>query len=69
MITTTPLLQRLPVLMPLSVAAFILTVAGAPSHAPSVAVIVDGGPITDYDIEPRNKLDFLSSHRKLTRKR
>ena len=50
------------------VAAFILTVAGAPSHAQSVAVMVNGEPITDYDIEQRSKLDFLSSHKKLTRK-
>jgi peptidyl-prolyl cis-trans isomerase SurA len=54
--------------MPACVAAFILTVAGAPSHAQSVAVMVNGEPITDYDIEQRSKLDFLSSHKKLTRK-
>jgi peptidyl-prolyl cis-trans isomerase SurA len=68
MITTTLLLQRLPRLMPACVAAFILMVAGAPSHAQSVAVMVNGEPITNYDIEQRSKLDFLSTHKKLTRK-
>jgi peptidyl-prolyl cis-trans isomerase SurA len=54
--------------MPACVAAFILMVAGAPSHAQSVAVMVNGEPITNYDIEQRGKLDFLSTHKKLTRK-
>jgi peptidyl-prolyl cis-trans isomerase SurA len=54
--------------MPACVAAFILMVAGAPSHAQSVAVMVNGEPITNYDIEQRSKLDFLSTHKKLTRK-
>ena len=38
-------------------------VAGAPSYAQSVAVMVNGEPITNYDIEQRSKLDFLSSHK------
>jgi peptidyl-prolyl cis-trans isomerase SurA len=67
MITTTPLLQRLSRLMPACVAAFILMLSGAPCHAQSVAVMVNGEPITNYDIEQRSKLDFLSSHKKLTR--
>ncbi len=54
--------------MPACVAAFILMVAGAPSYAQSVAVMVNGEPITNYDIEQRSKLDFLSTHKKLTRK-
>jgi peptidyl-prolyl cis-trans isomerase SurA len=68
MITTAPLLQRLPRLLPACVAAFILVVAAAPSHAQSVAVMVNGEPITNYDIEQRSKLDFLSTHKKLSRK-
>ncbi|HEY3890881.1 MAG TPA: SurA N-terminal domain-containing protein [Bradyrhizobium sp.] len=39
---------------------------GAPCHA-QVAVMVNGEPITNYDIEQRSKLDFLSTHKKLTR--
>jgi peptidyl-prolyl cis-trans isomerase SurA len=53
--------------MPACVAAFILMLSGAPCHAQSVAVMVNGEPITNYDIEQRSKLDFLSSHKKLTR--
>jgi peptidyl-prolyl cis-trans isomerase SurA len=53
--------------MPACVAAFILMV-GAPSYAQSVAVMVNGEPITNYDIEQRSKLDFLSTRKKLTRK-
>src|SRR6185312_11918368 len=68
MITTTPLLQRLPHLMSACVAAFILMVTGAPSYAQSVAVMVNGEPITNYDIDQRGKLDFLSSHKKPSRK-
>ena len=68
MITTTLLLQRLPHLMSACVAAFILMVTGAPSYAQSVAVMVNGEPITNYDIDQRGKLDFLSSHKKPSRK-
>jgi len=50
------------------VAAFILMVTGAPSYAQSVAVMVNGEPITNYDIDQRGKLDFLSSHKKPSRK-
>ena len=41
---------------------------GAPSaHAQSIVVMVNGDPITDYDIEQRTKLDFLSTHKQQTR--
>ncbi|MGC2811713.1 MAG: peptidylprolyl isomerase [Bradyrhizobium sp.] len=53
--------------MPACVAVFILIAAAAPSYA-QVAVMVNGEPITNYDIEQRSKLDFLSSHKKMTRK-
>ena len=43
-------------------------VTGAPSYAQSVAVMVNGEPITNYDIDQRSKLDFLSSHKKPSRK-
>ena len=38
-------------------------VCAAPSHAQTVAVMVNGDPITNYDIEQRTKLDFLSTHK------
>lgn len=39
----------------------------APSHAQSVAVMVNGEPITNYDIEQRTKLTQLSSPKVPTR--
>jgi peptidyl-prolyl cis-trans isomerase SurA len=35
----------------------------SPSHAQSVAVMVNGDPITSYDIEQRSKLNVLSTHK------
>jgi peptidyl-prolyl cis-trans isomerase SurA len=35
----------------------------SPSRAQSVAVMVNGEPITTYDIEQRSKLNFLSTHK------
>src|SRR5665213_1984982 len=34
-----------------------------PAHAQTVAVMVNGEPITNYDIEQRSKLNFLSTHK------
>ncbi len=34
-----------------------------PACAQAVAVMVDGVPITDYDIAQRSKLDFLTTHK------
>jgi peptidyl-prolyl cis-trans isomerase SurA len=39
---------------------------GTPSHA-QVAVMVNGEPITNFDIEQRAKLDFMSTHKQQTR--
>jgi peptidyl-prolyl cis-trans isomerase SurA len=38
-----------------------------PSHAQIVACMVNGEPITDYDIEQRSKLDFISTHKQPVR--
>ena len=38
-----------------------------PSHAQTVAVMVSGEPITDFDVEQRTKLDELSTHKATTR--
>ena len=48
--------------------ALVLIGCGSPLRAQTVAVMVNGEPITNYDIEQRSKLDFLSTHKKLTRK-
>ena len=45
----------------------VLTCGGAPLHAQSVAVMVNGDPITSYDIEQRTKLNFLTTHKQMPR--
>jgi peptidyl-prolyl cis-trans isomerase SurA len=44
-------------------AALTLMFCASPSHAQTVAVMVNGEPITNYDIEQRMKLVFLSTHK------
>jgi peptidyl-prolyl cis-trans isomerase SurA len=62
----TNMLRRLS-LFPAYAALPVLLACTTPVHAQTVAVMVNGEPITDYDIEQRSKLDFLSTHKKLTR--
>jgi peptidyl-prolyl cis-trans isomerase SurA len=50
-----------------AVALAVLTSGASPLHAQSVAVMVNGEPITNYDIEQRTKLDFISTHKQLSR--
>lgn len=45
------------------VAAMLLPAAIPPLRAQTVAVMVNGEPVTDYDIEQRSKLDLLSTHK------
>ncbi len=44
-----------------------LTVSASPLRAQSVAVLVNGEPITNYDIEQRTKLNFLTTHKQMPR--
>lgn len=44
-------------------AALLLALGISPVHAQTVAVMVNGEPITDYDIEQRSKLTFLTTHK------
>ena len=71
MIMTTTLFQRLALLLSRGIVAFAMSLAlmacATPSYAQSVAVMVNGEPITNYDIEQRSKLDFLSTHKQSTR--
>lgn len=60
--TTTPS-HRLSSLVLGCAAVLVLMACAAPSHAQSVAVMVNGDPITNYDIEQRSKLDFLTTHK------
>ena len=47
--------------------ALILTGGASPLHAQTVAVMVNGEPITNYDIEQRSKLNFLTTHKPAVR--
>jgi peptidyl-prolyl cis-trans isomerase SurA len=68
MIMTTPLPHRFRTLIMGCGAALSLCLGAAPLHAQTVAVMVNGEPITDYDIEQRSKLNFLTSHKTPDRK-
>ena len=50
-----------------TVAAIALQAGISPLRAQTVVVMVNGDPITDFDIEQRSKLDFLSSHKAASR--
>jgi peptidyl-prolyl cis-trans isomerase SurA len=47
----------------IATAALILMCCGSPLRAQSVAVMVNGEPITNFDIEQRSKLSELSTHK------
>jgi peptidyl-prolyl cis-trans isomerase SurA len=59
--------SRLTRLIMSGAAALMLLGGGSPLHAQSVAVMVNGEPITNYDIEQRSKLTTLSTHKAPTR--
>ena len=63
MTVTTTLSHRLSPLILGCAAALLLMGGGSPSHAQTVAVMVNGDPITNYDIEQRSKLTFLTTHK------
>jgi peptidyl-prolyl cis-trans isomerase SurA len=41
----------------------VLVLAGAPARAQNIVVMVNGDPITDFDIEQRSKLDQLTTQK------
>jgi peptidyl-prolyl cis-trans isomerase SurA len=59
---TTPLPVYRLLLLALS-AGLLLFCSTAPSHAQSIVVMVNGEPITDFDIEQRVKLDQLTTQK------
>lgn len=67
MTMTTPF-HRLSSLILGCAAALILMGSGSPLHAQTVAVLVNGEPITNYDIEQRSKLNFLTTRKPAVRK-
>ena len=50
-------------------AAILLAAIGCDAHAraQTIAVMVNGEPITNYDIEQRTKLNFLTTHKQQNR--
>ncbi len=66
--TTTPGPQPIRSLIAGCAVAFaVLAGGGSPLHAQSVAVLVNGEPITNYDIEQRTKLNALTTHKQMPR--
>jgi peptidyl-prolyl cis-trans isomerase SurA len=63
MIMTTTLSHRLSPRILACAVALILIGCGQPLHAQTVAIMVNGEPITNYDIEQRSKLTLLSTHK------
>ena len=63
MTMTTTFSHRLSSLVLGCAASLVVMACAAPSHAQSVAVMVNGDPITNYDIEQRSKLNFLTTHK------
>jgi peptidyl-prolyl cis-trans isomerase SurA len=67
MTMTTTFFHRLQALLAICIATIVLPVCVSPSHAQTVAVMVNGEPITDFDIAQRTKLDFLTTHKQSNR--
>jgi peptidyl-prolyl cis-trans isomerase SurA len=67
MIMTAKFSQRLSLRIMGCAAALILIGCASPLHAQTVAVMVNGEPITNYDIEQRSKLTMLTTHKPATR--
>ena len=64
---TTTFSRHLRALVVGSVTAIVLAACITPAHAQTVAVMVNGDPITDFDIEQRSKLSFLTAHKAANR--
>jgi len=64
---TTAFSSRFPTLARFCVAGCVLALCGSSAQAQTVCVMVNGEPITGYDIDQRSKLDFLSTHKAANR--
>lgn len=58
MTTSLPVFRLLPFIL-----GAMLVLVGAPAHAQNIVVMVNGDPITDFDIEQRSKLDTLTTQK------
>ncbi|QWG11334.1 SurA N-terminal domain-containing protein [Bradyrhizobium sediminis] len=65
--TSPPLFHRFWSLILGCATALILMAAGSPLQAQTVVVMVNGEPITNYDIEQRGKLNFLTTRKPAVR--
>lgn len=65
MTTTFP--SHLRALLVVCVATIFSPLWVSPAHSQTIAVMVNGEPITGFDIEQRSKLDFLSTHKQAAR--
>jgi peptidyl-prolyl cis-trans isomerase SurA len=63
MIMTTASSHRLTPLVLGLAAGLVLIACASPAQAQTVAVMVNGAPITNYDIEQRSKLTTLTTHK------
>jgi peptidyl-prolyl cis-trans isomerase SurA len=66
MIMTTTFSHRLLPLVVSCVVAMLLA-SPSPARAQTVVVMVNGEPVTEYDIEQRTKLNFLTTHKQSPR--
>jgi peptidyl-prolyl cis-trans isomerase SurA len=67
MIRTATISLRLRALLVGCIGCVMLPALAAPARAQTVVVMVNGDPVTEYDIEQRSKLDFLSTHKQPAR--
>src|SRR5689334_22069303 len=67
MIMMTAFSHRLLTRAAICIAAWTLILSAAPARAQSVCVMVNGEPITQYDIEQRSKLNFLTTKKQPAR--
>jgi len=67
MIMTSTFSRGLLALVMGGVTALVLPACISPLYAQTIVVMVNGDPITDYDIEQRSKLDFLTTHKQSSR--
>jgi peptidyl-prolyl cis-trans isomerase SurA len=65
MTTTFP--SRLRALLVACLATIVSPLCVSPAASQTIAVMVNGEPVTDFDIEQRSKLDFLTLHKQPAR--
>jgi peptidyl-prolyl cis-trans isomerase SurA len=67
MTMTTNFPSCLRALLVLCIATIVLPLLMSAAHSQTVVVMVNGEPVTDFDIEQRSKLDFLTAHKQPAR--